>query len=193
VGFLRVASFDGHVADEIRTRVEELRKGGVDRLIVDVRGTAQGPVDNGIAAARLFVPTGTLVQRQGRGEPAVPIAAGPGDGPVKLPTVVLVTAGTSGAAEVFASALKGNDRADLVGEPTLGRAGLQKLVKFTDGSALLLTWARYLTPAGKAIHGTGLEPDERVDEPDVDFGDAPSGDDPILAKALERLAVRKAA
>ena len=65
--------------------------------------------------------------------------------------------GTSGAAELFASALSGNQRADLVGEHTIGRAGVQKLVKLPGGSGLWLTTVRYLTPAGDAParEGTG--------------------------------------
>ena len=72
-----------------------------------------------------------------------------------------MTTGTSGAAEVFAAALDGNKRADLVGEHTLGRAGIQKLVKLPESRGLWLTYARYLTPDGKPIHGKGLEPDGR--------------------------------
>ncbi len=71
---------------------------------------------------------------------------------------LLVTTGTSGAAEVFAAALEGNKRAELVGEHTLGRAGLQKLVKLPENRGLWLTYARYLTPDGEPIHGKGLEP-----------------------------------
>jgi carboxyl-terminal processing protease len=154
--------------------------------VLDVRATAHGPVENGIDAARLFVASGTLVQRQGRGQAAESIAAKPGDGSITMPAVLLVTGGTSGAAEVFAAALAGNQRAALVGESTLGRAASQKLVKFSDGSGLLLTASRYLTPDGKPIHGEGLDPTEEVEEPDVEFGEAPSTD-PILDKALERL------
>ena len=74
---------------------------------------------------------------------------------------VLVTTGTSGAAELFAAALDGNKRADLIGERTLGRAGIQKLVRLAEGNGLWLTYARYLTPAGEAIQGKGLSPGRR--------------------------------
>ena len=87
-----------------------------------------------------------------------------------------MTTGTSGAAELFAAALDGNNRAELVGERTLGRAGIQKLVKLPEGRGLWLTYARYLTPNGNPIQGRGLEPDVAVDEPDVDFG-APAPDE----------------
>jgi carboxyl-terminal processing protease len=193
VGLLRISTFDGEVVDAIRNGVAALQAQAAARLVIDLRGTAQGPLDAGIAAARLFVASGTLVQRQARGGQPEPIATGRGDGPITIPVVLLVTSGTSGAAELFAAALAGNGRAELVGERTLGRAGVQKLVRFADGSGLWLTWARYLTPSGKAIHGSGLEPTVEVEDPDVEFGTEPPADDPILEKALERWNVKKAA
>jgi len=98
-----------------------------------------------------------------------------------------VTAGTSGAAEVFAAALAGNKRATLVGEHTIGRAGLQKLVKLQENRGLWLTYAKFVGPDGVAIQGKGLEPTVAVEEPDVEFG-APAPDkDVVLDAAIERL------
>lgn len=115
------------------------------------------------------------------------IAAKAGDGAIELPVTLLVTTGTSGAAELFASALTGNKRADMVGERTLGRAGLQKLVRLPDGRGLWLTYARYLTPGGELIQGRGLTPELVVDEPDVDFGEPKPETDAILDAALAKL------
>jgi carboxyl-terminal processing protease len=106
---------------------------------------------------------------------------------------LLATAGTSGAAELFAAALDGNGRADLVGERTLGRAGVQKLVKLPENRGLWLTYAKYLRPDGEPIHGRGLEPDAQVEEPDVEFGAAPPETDPILDAAIARITTKKAA
>jgi carboxyl-terminal processing protease len=115
------------------------------------------------------------------------IAASAGDGAIDLPVTLLVTTGTSGAAELFAAALTGNKRADMVGERTLGRAGIQKLVKLPDGRGLWLTYARYVTPGGDLIQGRGLTPDVAVDEPDVDFGEPKPATDAILDAAIERI------
>jgi carboxyl-terminal processing protease len=110
-----------------------------------------------------------------------------------LPMVVLIDTGTSGASELFASALAGNQRADLIGERTIGRAALQKLVKLPDGAALWLSTTRYLTPAGTPLHEKGLEPTVAVDEPDVEFGQPAPAADPVLDKALAHLNAKKAA
>src|SRR5262249_44597869 len=105
-----------------------------------------------------------------------------------------VDTGTSGAAEVFASALVGNQRADLIGEHTIGRAATQKLVRLPDGAGLWLSTTRYLTPAGAPLHEKGLEPTVFVDGPDgVEFGHPPATTDPILDKAIEKLSEKKAA
>lgn len=192
-GYVRIAAFRNGVAEDLRKQVTELTKNGARSLIIDVRRTAEGPLENGIAAARLFVKSGTLAiktGREGQGQQKETIESLPGDGAVELPIVLLVTTGTSGPAELFAAALDGNKRAELVGERTLGRAGLQKLVKLPEYRGLWLTYARYLGPGGDPIHGKGLEPDVQVDEPDVEFGaDAPEND-VVLDAALERLRSR---
>ncbi len=193
-GYVRVASFREDVTPQLRKEISALVKGGAKAIVIDIRRTAEGPIPNGIAAARLFVKSGTLVQEGGRDpETATKISAKPGDGSIDVPVSLLVTAGTSGAAEVFAAALAGNDRADLIGERTLGRAGLQKLVKLPENRGLWLTYARYLTPDGKPIQGKGLDPKIAVDEPDVEFGaPAPAGD-PMLDAAVKHLKARTAA
>ena len=215
VGYLRIASFGDGVADEVRKQAAALVQSGAKSLAVDIRRTADGSLENGIAVARLFVKSGTLALRGGRDPKAVtpaespapdaaaakmpikhtgePIVAKAGDGEIALPVSLLVSAGTSGAAEVFASALDGNDRAELIGEHTIGRAGLQRLVKLPEGRGLWLTYARYVRPNGDALHGRGLAPDVAIDDPDVEFGAAASAKDPILETALERLRGRKAA
>jgi carboxyl-terminal processing protease len=194
-GYLRIVAFRNGVAEELRRQAGDLAKGGAKNLIVDVRRTAEGPLENGIAAARVFIKEGTLAIKAGRGKTGTreTLAAKAGDGTVDLPMSVLVTTGTSGPGELFVAAMNDNDRAELIGERTLGRAGIQKLVKLPEGRGLWLTYARYLTPKGNAIQGRGLEPDVVVDEPDVEFGTTPSDKDPILDTALERAKTKVAA
>ena len=194
VGYVRVSSIGARTTDQLKAQVATLTKAGATRLIVDVRRTASGTYDQGISLARLFVAKGTLAQRDVKGAPAKEmIVSNTGDGSLAEPLVLLVDSGTAGASELFAAALAGNMRADLVGEHTIGRAGVQKLIKLPDGSALWLTTARYLTPEGKPLHEKGLEPTVGVDLPEVEFGQPAPAGDPALDKALERLAEKKAA
>jgi carboxyl-terminal processing protease len=193
VGYVRIAAVGPKTAEQAKTRINELVKGGASKLIVDVRRASGGSLDGGIALAKLFVPSGTLTVKETRGAEKETIAAGSGDGSVTVPTTILIDTGTSGGAELFASALLGNKRADLIGEHTIGRAAQQKLVRLPDGTGLWLTTTRFLTPAGAPLHEKGLEPTVAVDEPDVDFGQPAPATDPILDKALERLGQKKAA
>lgn len=193
VGYIRIPAFAATTAAEVKRHAGELATSGAKALIVDVRRTAEGSIDDGIATARLFVKAGTLTSKAGRAKPGQTeapkeaILASEGDGSIVLPAQVLVSAGTTGAAEVFSAALDGNKRADLVGEHTLGRAAVQKLVPLSENRSLWLTYARYLTPGGEPIHGKGLKPDVLMDEPDVDFGVALPKSDPILDAALQNL------
>jgi carboxyl-terminal processing protease len=193
VGYVRIAAVGPSTANQVSAQVAELTKGGASKLVVDVRRASSGTIEQGIALARLFVPEGTLTIREQKGGVREPIAAAAGDGAVTLPMVVLVDTGTSAASEIFAAAVSGNKRGDLIGEHTIGRAASQKLVKLPDGAGLWLSTMRYLAPSGAQLHEKGLEPTVPVDEPDVEFGQPPPTADPILDKAIERLSEKKAA
>jgi carboxyl-terminal processing protease len=191
-GYVRVAEFTKDAPTKLTQAIGALTKTGATRFVVDLRGTAAGDIDNGIAAARLFVPSGTLAIRQTKSQ-RENITAGSNDGSISAPLVLLVDQGTAAAAELFASALNGNKRAELVGERTLGRAARQQLVKLPDGSGLLLSSMRYLTPANAGIHERGLTPDVQVRQPDVEFGAPPPTKDETLDTAIARLTEKKAA
>jgi carboxyl-terminal processing protease len=191
-GYVRIHEFTADAPARITQAFDDLAKTGATRYLIDLRGAARGDLDNGLAAARLFVASGTLAVRQTRTDnddlQKDTIAAQPNDGAITAPVVLLVDQGTAGAAELFAAALDGNKRTELVGERTLGRAARQRLVKLPDGSGLLLSTVRYLSPASEAIHEKGLTPDVQVDQPDVEFGADPPAGDPTLDKALEQIA-----
>jgi len=185
-GYVRVVDFTRDTPAKVKQAFEALGKTGATKFVVDIRNTARGDIDDGIATARLFVPSGTLTVKQSKDQREV-VSAASSDGALREPVALLVSQGTSGAAEVFAAALEGNARAELVGEHTLGRAARQRLVKLPDGSGLLLSNVRYLTPKNNSIHERGLAPDVAVDEPEVDFGAEPPAGDTTLDKAIEVL------
>ena len=184
---VRIATFAPTVAASLKTIFDGLVKAKVTHAVIDLRGTADGQIDDGIAAARLFVKSGTLAVRVGRSPDKVTVTAAAGDGAVTLPVVLLVSNGTANAAEVFAAALAGNNRAELVGEPTAGIAAVQKLVRLPENHGLWLTYARYFTVDGKdSIHERGLRPTYGVEIPRVGFDELPPTTDEPLAKAAER-------
>jgi len=192
-GYVRVTEFSPDSAARLKQAIDGLTKMGAAKVVIDVRGTSRGDLDEGVAAARLFVKSGTLAVRLGRADQREPIAAQSTDGALTMPVALLVDIGTAGPAEVFAAALDGNGRADTIGTNTLGRAARQRLVKLPDQSGLWITNQRYLTPSGTPIHETGLVPDVPVEPAEIEFGAAGPTPDAALQKALEHLATRRAA
>jgi carboxyl-terminal processing protease len=180
IGYIRVAAIGANTAQQVKAQAATLAKGGAAKLILDVRRTSTGSLDHGLALARVFVGKGTLAVRESRGGPRETIATAAGDGSVTAPMMLLIDSGTTGAAELFASALVGNQRAELIGERTLGRAALQTLVKLPDGSGLWLSTSRYLTPDGSPLHEKGLTPTVVVEQAEVELGQTmPSSDPPL--------------
>jgi len=191
-GYVHILEFSRRSPVQIKQAIDALAKTGATRYVIDLRGATRGDLDDAVAAARLFVKSGTLVVRESKGNKET-VAAQAGDGAVTAPVVLLVDQSTARAGEVFAAALDGNKRAEMIGEHTIGSAARQRLVKLPDGSAMLLSYMRYLLPNGNVIHEKGLQPEVVVDEPDVEFGAPAPTTDLTLQKALEYFAQKKAA
>jgi len=192
-GYIHVMEFSRRSPAQLKQAADALARTGAVRYVVDLRGASKGDLDDGLGAARLFVKTGTLTIRETKGNMKETVAAQAGDGAITAPVVLLIDQSTARAGEVFAAALDGNKRADMIGEHTLGSAARQRLVKLPDGSAMLLSYLRYLTPGGDVIHEKGLQPEVPVDEPDVEFGTPAPTTDVTLQRALQYFAEKKAA
>jgi carboxyl-terminal processing protease len=198
-GYLKVAEFQPRVADEARGEVEALKRSGAKRLVLDLRGAAFGPPLEGVKVAEVFVRGGVLAKLvSARGGEQL-FQGDPSRVAFEGPLVVLVDNGTAGAGELAAGAILDAGRGELVGEPTFGRAAVQKTVPLPEGG-LLLTTGKYVTPKGTVIHGQGLSPSVVVAQPrGEDEEEAPGAParDLQLEKALELLrneaAARKAA
>ena len=196
--YVRVPSLEAGKADELRAKLMELDHSGLHKVILDVRGCALGDVSEGIAAAKLFLSSGTIASLKGQTVTKQEFAADAAKVVWKNPLVVLTSGATSGAAEVLAASIGGNKRGEIVGERTFGSASQQKLIQLDDGSAVNLTVAFYYTPDGKSIPQEGVKPTSEVtnttddpvaashaENPPLTPGDAHS--DPVLNKALELL------
>src|SRR5438045_9670294 len=95
-----------------------------------------------------------------------------------LPLVVLVNRGTAGAAEIVAAAILDNARGDVLGDKTFGIGSVQKLIEVPDGSAVILSIAKYYSPNGKAIQDSSVTPNILVaDADDLDLGGGADGED----------------
>jgi len=190
VGYVRIGEFTSDTPAALRRTIAQVQTAGAKALVLDLRGTARGPIETGIETARAFVAAGTLALQDTRGAGRQTMSAAVGDGPITMPLVVLTDFGTAGSAELLAAALTGNKRAETLGERTNGRAARQRLFMLPDGASMWMSYAWYLTPAGTPIHERGLQPELAVAQPDVDFGATPPPGDPTLDRAVEHLKTR---
>ena len=167
----------------------------------DVRYSASGEPADGIELANLFLDKGLISYTQGQKSPRRNFDADPKKDITSLPLIVMTNHGTAAAAELAAGALQGDKRATLVGERTYGDASVLRPISMDDGSAIILSVAKYYTPDGKSIQDNGVVPDNVVIESEASAGDvdddtdvarptpAPSdkkpADDVILQKAIQ--------
>jgi carboxyl-terminal processing protease len=173
IGVLRVNSFAQGEAADARTRLQDLVKQGAQKLIVDMRGTAGGSIDEAVAVANLFIKDGTLAQTSGReGKALKTFTADPKAAIFAGPVVALIDSGTAGAAEVVASALIERSRGQVVGEKSFGAGAEQQLFTLRGGDGLLLTTVKWASANGKPFLGedrahSGVTPSVEVKRPEV--------------------------
>jgi len=177
--------------DEIAAKIKADGKGR--KIVLDLRDSVSDDLQLGLRLANLFLKQGTMATVQGQKVPLQTFTADPTKCLTDAPLEVLVNRGTYGAAELAAAALGDNKRADVVGERTFGEGAMQKTIELADGSALLLTVAKYQTPGGKKIEDEAVVPSVVVgasansDDEDEDDTAKPGKKDDALAKALELL------
>jgi carboxyl-terminal processing protease len=176
IGYVQVDAFTKGKAQEVAAKVRALQKAGVRKLILDLRNCAEGDEPEGIAVANLFLNHGTITYLQGQKYPREAFNADASKAVSNLPLVVLVNKGTAGPAEIVAAAVLENARGDVVGDKTFGEGSVQKVIPLADGSALILSVAKYYTPSGKAIQDTAVTPNIVVADSDDD-GALPDDDE----------------
>jgi carboxyl-terminal processing protease len=166
IGEIKVDALTKGMPEEVAAKVKALQKAGAKKLILDLRNVAEGEESAGIATANLFLNHGTISYLQGQTYPREPFNADPSKAITNLPVAVLVNKGTAGAAEIVAAAILENARGDVVGDKTFGDGSVQKLIDLRDGSALILSVAKYYSPSGKAIQDSAVTPNVLVADVD---------------------------
>ena len=177
IGYIRIASFSEHTADEFKDAYHALENEGVKGMIIDLRENPGGLVTSCVAIANMVVPKGpvvSVVQKDGRREEYESELS-----EEKYPLVVLIDGNSASASEILAGALQDTGAATIVGQTSYGKGSVQVILPLYDDDALKLTIAKYYTPSGRSIDGTGIEPDVRV-EPQAD-----GSQDVQLLKAID--------
>ncbi len=158
------------------------------KVLLDLRDTSGDDPRQGLRLANFFIRQGTLATLEGQKFPTQTFTADPAQCITDAPVSVLVNHGTFGAPELTAGAIEGLKRGDVVGERTFGEGAVQKTIDLPDGSALMLTVAKYEDPAGKKIEDEAVTPTEVVASPQDDGEPVPANNgDEQLNKALQLL------
>jgi carboxyl-terminal processing protease len=206
VGYINIDALSPAHVKDVAAAVQKLQKDGATKLLVDVRGCSIGSPEDGIALANLFLGKGRIGYLQGQRVPRQNFEADPAKAVTTLPVAVLTNRGTADAAEILAAAVQDNKRGKVVGERTYGDAAQRKAITLDDGSAIILSVAKYYSPDGKAIQDTGVTPATAVAEQDAQIEYDDNGeplpesieqqqknqqknltDDPVVKKAIEVL------
>ena len=141
---------------------EEVRKAvetdDVDAIILDLRSNGGGLLNEAVDVASIFIPDGVIVSTEGLHSPEQVYDA-TGGAYTDVPLYVLTDPYTASASEIVSGALQDDGRATLVGETTFGKGLVQSIEPLSNGGALKVTTAVYLTPKGRDINKTGITPD----------------------------------
>ncbi len=185
VGYVRLTSFSETSSADFSAKLTELDQQGMKKLVLDLRNNPGGLLHTSVEIAGMLLKEGEVVSVINRsGQKEISRSGGPNDRYESL--VVLINGGSASASEILAGAIQDRHEGTLVGTKSFGKGSVQLLypLDLEQKTAVKLTIAKYYTPSGRSIHGTGLEPDIQIEW----TGDGPAGEvatDLQLKKALE--------
>jgi carboxyl-terminal processing protease len=167
IGYIKVSRFSQNTHSEFKEALDQLKKDGMKKLVLDLQGNPGGYMDQAIEVADEFLAKGNKIvftkgQESKYNEDAFATDKGSFE---KEPLIVLVNEGSASASEIVSGALQDNDRALVVGRRSYGKGLVQRPFDLNDGSEVRLTISRYYTPSGRSIQ----KPYEDLDSYDKDI------------------------
>lgn len=185
IAYIRITDFNSDTDARFKKAVQEILLANPKGIILDLRSNPGGYLDQSVTIASYWIPSGNVVVSEEFADKTADKYLAEGKAELKdIPTIVLINGGSASASEIVAGALRDYGKAELVGTNTFGKGSVQQLDKLSDGSAVKLTIARWLTPNNSQIDVVGLAPDVEVELTDEDYK---NGIDPQLDKAIELL------
>ena len=152
-GYILMSKFTDGVGQGIRDGYNALKKQGMKRLVLDLRGNGGGLMNEAVNIVSLFVPKGSVVvSSKGRVQGSVQeykTTSDPSD--LNIPIVVLVDSGSASASEIVSGALQDLDRATIIGTRTYGKGLVQSIRPLPYDGQLKVTTAKYYTPSGRCV------------------------------------------
>jgi carboxyl-terminal processing protease len=188
VAHVALREFGKNADGQLRTALQEARAKGARALVLDVRGNPGGLKDQAVTVTSAFLQPGEVVfiERDSSGRETKVPAVQEGSHAPAVPVCVLIDEGTASSAEIFAGALQDYGRGQLVGTRTFGTGTVLEPFPLSDGSAVLLAVAEWLTPKGRQIWHHGIEPDVEVPLPSGASILMPESEDDLTAAGLAK-------
>ena len=185
-GYIKITMETAETANEFNRALDTLKNQRVTGIVLDLRNNPGGLFPDPVLdiAGQFLKNNDVVLYEKYRDGTEKEYKAGNRRGATELKVVVLINNGTASAAEILAGALKDYGRGILIGEPTYGKGSVQSVRRLSDGSALHITTATWLTPKKKQIEGAGLQPDIAVPLTNESIQ---KGIDPQLNRAIEYL------
>ncbi|PCI99068.1 MAG: peptidase S41 [Alphaproteobacteria bacterium] len=176
VGYIRVTTFSKNTGPGVRKAIHDIIEklgDAVTGYVLDLRNNPGGLLSQAIEVSDAFIDKGEIVSQRGRYEEDTERNnSTPGDLTNGLPIVVLVNGGSASASEIVAGALQDHKRAIIMGTQSFGKGSVQTVIPLSGNAAMRLTTARYYTPSGRSIQGTGITPDIIVEQAKIEVYDA---------------------
>ncbi len=163
IGYIQVTEFDKVTAQQFKLAIDDLNKQGMTGLVIDLRNNPGGLLTTVVDMLDQMVGAdGMLVYTKDKNGEGEEFRSSGGENFDK-PLAVLMNGYSASASEVFAGCIQDYGIGSLVGTTSFGKGIVQNIYKLSDGSAVKLTVSKYYTPNGRNIHGTGIEPDVKVE------------------------------
>ncbi|HEY7465885.1 MAG TPA: S41 family peptidase [Dehalococcoidia bacterium] len=163
MGYVQVQEFSRRTAQELEGAIrEQITNNSIKSLIIDLRYNGGGLLDTTVSMADLFLDEGTILTERDADGKETSFVAKRGQIAPNMPVVILQNKFSASASEVFAAALRENDRATIIGETSFGKGTVNSPRELSNGGALYVTIAEWLTPSGTLINKVGIFPDIEV-------------------------------
>ncbi|MFW5761564.1 MAG: S41 family peptidase [Cyclobacteriaceae bacterium] len=163
-GYIKLSEFTFGASDEVKEALLQLKKDGIEQLVLDLRDNPGGLLNEAIDVSNIFIERGKeIVRTEGKiieWNKSYKSLNEPVD--LYLPMVVLVNENSASAAEIVAGVLQDYDRAVLVGEKTFGKGLVQATRTLSHNAKLKITTAKYYIPSGRCIQSIDYNWDQNA-------------------------------
>jgi carboxyl-terminal processing protease len=186
IAHVAITSFGNQAHTQLRSALEGARARGSKALILDLRNDEGGLKDQAVALASEFLKDGHVLIERDAQDQRKPIAVEPGGTATDIPVCLVIDGTTASSAEIFAGALQDHERGKVVGTRSVGAGTVLGSFRLSDGSAVLLAVAEWLTPRGRRIWHQGITPDVVVHLPQDAVHLLPQTENQLTADALTK-------